>query len=539
MRKLMLLALVGVVLACIIPANGQYDPRRDGWAFKNFNTKSLPWDVYRDTFIDVWPTEDAVAAPLDAFFYSNVYREVAKTGNCFGMSLLSLMMLQKGGHLGFCLPVNQYSGDLSTDPTGPSDEVLKRAINIMHGHQVNYPTIQFDLDVFQKKKSRDAAYAFTSLQDAQARKDFTLVSITKGIVPTEHGHTLVAYKAEDSGGGNKKIWVYDSDRPWAETLCQPWYTNALNYIKITGNAWSYDKTTKGDPMCAVTETWSGDPGSGGNIIILPISVTGPHTRSPASQGDQIIGQFTTTLFLTGSSADVEQVTDDQGKRLYVPGTFEIDTNPATAIRSIVPWYPSDQTAPSDTPATVLYHLGGKGSTLNVSVRAAQSGYLLIASGPRGRISVKSAGGRGTDVITLNQAGTFEPRVVIENRRSASEYEVEFVNAVQPRERLRVFRSSHIELPENSRAEFAVGAQGDALSVNSPSDAIRYDLELQNVTRQRTESLSRRRIAHDAGRLQTVRPNDWSRLDTAQMLEEVRSSAVPRSVSAREASRTRQ
>ena len=521
MRRLIGFVLIGAASLFTIPANAQYDPQKDGWAFKNFNTPTLPWDVYRDTFIGVWPSQDAVAAPLDVFFYSSVYSGVAKTGNCFGMSLLSLMMLQKGGHLGFCLPVNQYSGDLSTNPTGPSDTRLTRAINIMHGHQVNYPTVQFDLDVFGKHKNRDAAYAFSSLQDAQARNDFTLVSITKNLDPTAHGHTLVAYRAEDLGGGNKKIWVYDSDRSWGETLCQPFYTNGLNYIKITGNAWSYDKTTKGDPLCAITETWSGDPGSGGNIIILPISVTGPHSRSPASLGDQIIGQITTELFLTGSSADVEQVTDDQGKRLYVPGTFEVDTNPATGMRSMVPAYPSDQATPADTATTVVYHLGRTSSTLNVSVRAAQTGYTLVASGPRGRIAVKSTGGRGTDLITLNQVGTSESRVAIENRRGASEYEVEFINAVQPRERLRIFRSSHIELPENSRAEFAVDARGNALSVNSPNERILYDLELQNVTRQRTDSLSRPRIEHEGGTVKTVQPNDWSRLDTAQVLEEIR------------------
>ena len=86
----------------------------------------------------------------------------------------------------------------------------------------------------------------------------------------------------------------------------------------------------------------------------------------------MIGQILNELFLTGSSGDIEQVTDDRGKRLFVPGSFEVDTDPSTAMLSMVPWAPSDQGAPDAFPATVLFHLGRSGSTLNVSVRAAES-----------------------------------------------------------------------------------------------------------------------------------------------------------------------
>ena len=109
------------------------------------------------------------------------------------------------------------------------------------------------------------------------------------------------------------------------------------------------------------------------------------------------------------------------------------------------------------------------------------------------------------MITLSQAGTGQARVAIENRRAANEYEVEFLTVVQARERLRVLRSSHIVMPEHGRAEFAVAAQGTALSVDSPNQKLRYDLELQHVTRQQTESLARRGINHEAGTQQTVRP----------------------------------
>jgi hypothetical protein len=521
------MALVIAVLAPLLLTRAslaQYSVERDTWSFRNFNTKPMPWDVYRDTYIGIPPTEDPWSSAFDVLFYEQLYKEkLSKSGNCYGLSLQSLMMLKNGGHLGFCVPVNQYSGDLVGDGTGsgfmgPTEPMLKRAINIMHGHQVNLPTVQLILDIFAQHKNRNASFAYTSFQNAQLQKDFTLVSMTKSLDPNDGGHTIVAYDAQDLGGGNKRIFVYDNNRSYADSAARSWYTSGQNYIQINGNAWSFNKGS---------EIWSGDPGSGGSLIIIPISVTGPHTRSPASLGDQIIGRVLNELLLTGSSAQIEQVTDDRGKRLFVPGTYEIDTS-AAGMMSMIPWYPSDQTAASapTEPSLVLFHIGRAGSTLNVSVRAGESGYTLIASGPRGRVTVQSSGGRGTDVITLNQAGTQQPRVAVRNGRGLAAFSVEFLQTVQPRQSLRALKATGIAIPEGASVELGVNDRGQALSVNSPEAAIRYDLELQNLTRKGIESLSRKGVTHPAGLSQTVRPRDWSHLQAADVLEQALPSQVP-------------
>jgi hypothetical protein len=526
MRRAVFVIAVSVLLLCPA-ALAQYSVATDGWSFHNWNTKPMPWDVYRDTFIGIPPTEDALSSAFDVLFYEQLYKDkLSENGNCFGMSLTSLMMLKNGGHLGFCLPVNQYSGDLvgtGGSAMGPTEPMLKRAINIMHGHQVNLPTVQLILDIIAQHKSRNGSFAYDSFQNAKLQKDFTLVSITKSLNPADGGHTLVAYDAQDLGGGNKKIFVYDPNRSWADSAAQPWYTGGQNYIQITGNAWSF--------TMASGSTWSGDPGSGGNIMIIPISVTGPHTRSPGSMGDQIIGRVLNELLLTGSSASIEQVTDDRGKRLLVPGTDEIDTSP-TGMLSMVPWYPSDQVSASAEPTRVFFQIGRSGSTLNVSVRAEESGYTLVASGPRGRTTVQASGGRGTDVISLSQAGTQEQRVTLRNGRGNATFVVEFLQPLGPRQGLRALRATGIAMPRGASAEFAVSDRSQALNINSPEAPIRYDLELRNLTRRGVESLARKGITHPAGLSQTVRPRDWSRLRTADVLEE----ALPSSAPARQASR---
>lgn len=520
-RAVFLVATLVVLCPPAVPA--QYSVATDGWSFHNWNTKPMPWDIYRDTFIGIPPTEDGLSSAFDVLFYEQLYKEkLSKAGNCFGMSLMSLMMLKNGGHLGFCLPVNQYSGDLTGmgsggDFLGPTEPMLKRAINIMHGHQVNLPTVQLILDIFAQHKNRDGSFAYDKFQSAKQQKDFTLISITKSLNPDDGGHTLVAYDAQDLGGGNKRIFVYDPNRSWADSAAQPWYTGGQNYVQINGNAWSF--------TMASSEVWSGDPGSGGNVMIIPISVTGPHTRSPASLGDQIIGRILNELLLTGSSASIEQVTDDNGKRLFVPGTHEIDTSSAGML-SMVPWYPSDQASTSTEPTRVFFQIGRSGSTLSVSVRSAESGYTLIASGARGSTTVQSNGGHGTDVIALSQAGTQQPRVALKNGHGDARYVVEFLQVMEPRQRLRALKASGIAIPEGASAEFAVTGRSESLNINSPEAAIRYDLELRSVTRKGVESVSRKSVTHPAGLSQTVRPRDWSRLRAADVLEEVLPGRAP-------------
>src|SRR5262249_43984234 len=156
-------------------------------------------------------------------------------------------------------------------------------------------------------------------------------SITKDLNPNDGGHTLVAYRAVDLGGGSKKIFVVDPNRTWGNPSDQTWYNTESNFIQITNHAWSFD-------MGGSDGTWSGDPGNGGNLVITPISVTGPHSRSPASLGDTIIGKLLNTLLLSGDSARVEQVTDSRGRRLFKPGTSELDTDPATGMGNTFPWF---------------------------------------------------------------------------------------------------------------------------------------------------------------------------------------------------------
>ena len=199
----------------------------------------------------------------------------------------------------------------------------------------------------------------------------------------------------------------------------------------------------------------GNPGAGGNLIIVPISVTGPHARSPSSMGDQIIGQILTTIFISGADVELEQVTDAQGRRLFRPGTLEVDTDPATGMLRMLPWYPSDQGSGQKRGTLLYFHLGNSTSTLKVKVKAGEQGYKLRALGPQGMITISARGGRGTEQVTLRHVGTMEPHLVLSNERGVLEYYVQFAQIVQPRERVHVLRARNLRVADGATVELAV------------------------------------------------------------------------------------
>jgi hypothetical protein len=513
-----ILGLIFPLLALSAPITKPDDyAATSAWQFKNFKTKEYGWDIYRDTFIGIPPSEDPWSSAFDVLFYNQLYKsKLSKSGNCYGMSLLSLMILKNGGHLGYCAPIPQYSGDIfgtmtlpNGDDAGPSDPMLRRAINIMHGHQVNLPTLQYILDIIAQNANRNGSFAYNRFVTLQMQNDLTLVSVTKTLNPDDGGHTMVAYRAQDFGGGNRRLYLYDPNRTWADPMSRTWYQTEQNFIQISGNSWSFDH---GDGI------WSGDPASGGNLIIIPISVTGPHSRSPASLGLQIIGKILTTLLVSGDSVKVEQVTDAEGKRLFNPGTHEVDTDPATGMKDMFLWYPSDEGSSTTKGERVLFKLGSSGGTLKVYLTSSDSGYTLRSLDARNQVSITARGGRGTDAITFHHAGGAAARVSLENGRGTGEYDVQFVQATQPRARLQVLTSSRMQIPEGSTVELALTNQDRALSVSSPIAPVQYDLEMKTITRYGETSLDRRGIVQAAGTVQTVQPQDWLNLQKSEILE---------------------
>ena len=45
-----------------------FSPKNDGWYFENFSEGDFTWDLFRESYLGVNPTENCVEAPLDCAF---------------------------------------------------------------------------------------------------------------------------------------------------------------------------------------------------------------------------------------------------------------------------------------------------------------------------------------------------------------------------------------------------------------------------------------------------------------------------------------
>src|SRR5579864_4213692 len=145
-RRKMIMKRFHSIIFCItvcmfsFRAYAQPAPETYGWSIVNFTTPVYSWDIYRNSMIGIPPDSSGITAPFDLVFYNAAFKSaLSAAGNCYGLSLMSLVMNKDGGQLGYCCPTNFYGGSGST---GPTDTKLTRAINIMHGHQVTLACIQ-------------------------------------------------------------------------------------------------------------------------------------------------------------------------------------------------------------------------------------------------------------------------------------------------------------------------------------------------------------------------------------------------------------
>jgi hypothetical protein len=274
------------------------------------------------------------------------------------MDVLAMMIMKNGGFLGYCHPPYTYSGSYAnpaSDTVGPFDPILKTAIEIMHGYQINHGFLSYLLDVIALSKNRDGRYAYQQVNYYLAKNDPPVVSITKTLSPVDGGHVLVPFYTSDLGG-TKRIYVYDPNRSYYEPGAdgKDWYLNLNNYIEINSGSGEWKYTMDGG------DTWTGNPGSGGNLIAIPLSVAGKKDRLPQSllaDGAYALN----TIFIYGD-VKIEQISDPASNRHYLnkAGT-NIEPCKEKRLNNILPFIPLDGAAASKNRAdnTVYFFRGSR------------------------------------------------------------------------------------------------------------------------------------------------------------------------------------
>ncbi len=524
------------------------------WGFRNFNStseatsscgsyiKDFDWELYRDTFLGIPKSPGNGVLSFEKHMFEMIYKtQLARPGNCYGMSLLSLLLYEKGGHLGFCAPPLQYSGDLTADCSykadngdnkatalGPASLKLRRAIEQMHGHQVHLPSVRHYFDLINNQgRIRDGNYAFS-----QAKKyKHAVISITSELSPGGGGHAMLAYATgEDQSKGEKYIYYYDPNYPWADDNYKDWYRMGYNKVVIWQDTliWHWKVVRDWEPVWkdgAIIKyqkktggrEWSGNTLSpkGGNIQIIPSSIAEPRSRTPASLNVQL-GQIISQMRFSGDGTELVQATDGFGKMLYIPGTKIVDPEPATGMKTLCPFTPSGD---GEGGPGIFFLMDDATGALDLDVAVGADGYRFCAAGPKGEIVVTAAGGGGTDRLRVKHLGTRGPAVVLMNTAGIAGYTVSMTQYLKRGRESRTFTASSVVIPPATPVELQVALNERALKVTSPAARIQFDLSISKTDAEQTMVLNMPEpVVVEAGEARTVGPESWSEMDAEHVWE---------------------
>jgi len=292
------------------------------WAFHNFTTGQLSKSSFDNAFNLSW--YDYLDPTVEITFLAA--RGIAASGNCAGMSLLADV-----GEDQFVVGQLDESFWANYKSTAVSSPTVATDINTAHWKQLSVSFIRGYIGTVFQSPSKTAAAIEQDL--TKANSNYGLLSIAHG----SGGHVLVPLSVSHSGN-QTLIDVYDSNRPCGSIPDEAQYPKVV----ITGNSWSYDMGGDG--------TWTG--GTNGTLGFTGLAYI-PYLGDDgwSSLGTSLSGLV---QIIFGNGVNVEQVTDNTGKRLFVQNQPNVIDNSAQGLGSSlvrIPLLAADTKRPRVTGST--------------------------------------------------------------------------------------------------------------------------------------------------------------------------------------------
>ena len=525
MSRTIVLALLTLVLGTSIGVAQEHPAEKYGWGFINFGTPSFGWDIYRNSFYGI-PVDSNTAwftAPFDKLFYDLAFETTLAdptgagtggAGNCFGLSILSMMINNFGGYRGFCAPTIQYT---ATDGTGaPTRPGLLRAINIMHGHQISLLFIQSVIEQVNGGHALDAAYGVARAKQDIAREGPVLLSVTKSLLPTDGGHAIIAYDVEDLGGGNHRIKVVDPNRIWVTPGAsnRDWYLDDSNSVHVNGHDWSFMMAGKLSawPTEDPDDVAGATPGSG-NLTIYPLSVAGPTSRTPSSLGLGVTSLLSQVFIMNQNGAlggRLLQFENGEGKRLFADSTrYLLDHDTASGIGHMVPFYPM-ATPPNGSkwPFELYFHRGPLNEG-RVQFSSGEGSAEIVAGDNRGYVRLSVPEGEIDAEMNYAGIGGSNVAVTLGNASQRTVVDLEIVIPVQPGVTNRVWRMEGVELPVHTSEALSVRFDqwGGMEIASAGSLPILVDYTQSSLEEDRNFQAETLTVAPESTRV--IRSSEWS------------------------------
>lgn len=264
------------------------DDNQRWWGVKNRGTNELSWPQYAAAFTDVdsdtewWDPTDWLAA----LFYEAAVKGLAKSGNCFGMSLEAIYSYKHRSILR--LPLDRFS-DASNQW-----EAVRGEFNIKHQYQVGAPAIWWFVGQFLSGNTHDPVDVFHATRDAHAHGMDPVLCIAQNYDFSGAPHCILPVAWDDSSKP-WKLWVHDPNFPAPQVP-------ALRAVLVDpdANTFSYS----GGSM------YAGGEWSGGRMHYMPYSVVCEQPRTPIFEALMLL--LSGAILIVGSDGETLSLTDENG-----------------------------------------------------------------------------------------------------------------------------------------------------------------------------------------------------------------------------------
>jgi hypothetical protein len=498
----------------------KFDPARDGWYFENWaelapyciGSCEFSWDLYRQTYLGINPTNNLAEAPLDWKYYDTFYKSCAKTGNCVGMSLLALALFKYGGYMGFCASANLYTGVKS-----PDREDLHRTINILHGRQASAPGIEYFLDIVNSGNLSNAEAAFKKIKALFGNGDYPVLMIATNL-GAEAAHTVVPYELDEQPDETKVVYFYDPVFPYDKY--RDYYISRSNRLVISGPfKWEYVQGVGTDKK---VRTFSCSGSGKAWCFAFPMSLGLRKARQPIALDMAIEGL--TELFVSGRGAAVAQIEDETGRRFYKTEADghvlrdEIETDPTRRLLNIGrwPWY--GRTEEGELPGELYFMRRPVGSPA-LQITLYGGSYRLMCAQAGNLVELEARGQkRARDVVRLAGVTTSQQALALETDGEARRYDIHLQ---------RLFgkgggwRSIALQNARVSTGGLQIHTAGDlqVFEISSLERKVNFSVELKQYTGETLTARSVGRHGAAAGRTVRFTPQDWNELEETEVKKE--------------------
>lgn len=521
MKKVIILFVLVIVLMCnLLVGQDQFDPAVDGWFFSNWGEEGdncigscdFSWDLFRKTYLGIYPTKDPVSAPLDCAFYE-IFKNCAQKGNCGGMSVLGLALFKYGGYMGFCKPANFYSGLES-----PDRQDLHYAINIIQARQFSVSGITRFIDAVDRGTLNNAEAAFDNVTEQLGKGDYPVIWVATDSIGGA-AHTLIPYKVEDYGA-QKIMYIWDSNHPYDNDPSRYAPGSTTNRLVINGPInWSY---TTGTPPNHTT--YSG----GGWCLCVPMSDIMKKSRHPLAV--DVAVEILQTLFVGGPGAAVSQITDEEGRRFYkttnnVHTSFnDIETDPNKRLKGVIRWPWLGRNSKGKMPGELYFIRAPRGKMPNLTVTLNGKNYKALYHAIGNLVEIESRSpSRATDVITFTSLASDNQSLAIKTT-GRKEFDIKQLRIGAGKRDYRSFHVKRLKIDANTlRVPITIGVIGDfaGVEVSAKDRTVQFDMDILRNKDGKFTVRNLEKLSTAPGKRLNVAPENWKQLKSTKVKQQLR------------------